>query len=71
MKLFKLSQSQMIGIIRHVLTFIGGILVTDGTINSTTENQIIGSLMALIGLIWSIVTKNNPTPPTPLSGTTS
>lgn len=53
----KMSPDQIMGIIRAVLTFIGGTLVTQGTITSSMENQIIGGVMALVGVIWSIIAK--------------
>jgi hypothetical protein len=58
----KPSISQILGIIRHLLTFVGGILVAKGTLSDATATQIIGGVVSLIGLIWSIVTKQ-PLPP--------
>ncbi len=69
----KLTEIQVLGILRHVLTFGGGILVAEGTISSALETQIIGGIITVVGAIWSIVSKPSPTPPTPptpLSGTT-
>jgi hypothetical protein len=47
------------GIIRHSLTFIGGILVTIGYVDPSQVNLISGSLMSLIGLIWSAYKNKN------------
>lgn len=57
----KLSQEQIFGIIRHVLTFTGGILVIKGVATDAVTNEIIGSTMSLIGLVWSVVSKKTPT----------
>jgi hypothetical protein len=53
----KLSKEQLLGIIRHALTFVGGILVTKGLIDEATVTEVIGGVMTLTGSIWSIVVK--------------
>jgi hypothetical protein len=45
------------GIIRHALTFVGGILVMKGLVDETTVTEIVGGAMTLTGAIWSIVDK--------------
>lgn len=55
----KLSKEQVLGIVRHTLTFVGGIVVMKGIIDETTVTEIIGGVMTLIGTIWSVVDKNN------------
>ena len=45
------------GIIRHGLTFVGGILVMKGLVDKTTITEIVGGVMTLTGAIWSIVDK--------------
>ena len=59
-----ITQDQLLGIVRHTLTFIGGILVWKGMIDSTMETQLIGSAVGLVGLVWSVL-KNTPPPPDP------
>lgn len=54
----KLTKEQVLGIIRHGLTFIGGIAVMKGLVDETTLTEIIGGVMTLTGTIWSIVDKN-------------
>ena len=53
----KLTKEQIMGIIRHGLTFIGGILVMKGLVDETTVTEIIGGAMTLTGAIWSIIDK--------------
>ena len=48
---------QILAVVRHTLTFLGGILVVKGTIDESTVNEIVGSLVTLTGLIWSIADK--------------
>lgn len=54
----KLSKEQLMGIVRHTLTFVGGILITKGLIDETILTEIIGGVTALSGAIWSIIAKN-------------
>jgi hypothetical protein len=53
----KLSKEQVLGIIRHALTFVGGILVMRGIVDETIVTEIVGGVMTLTGAIWSIVSK--------------
>lgn len=55
----KLSKEQLMGIVRHTLTFVGGILITKGLIDETILTEIIGGVTTLAGAIWSIIVKNN------------
>ena len=55
----KLSKEQIMGIIRHTLTFVGGIVVMKGLVDESTVTEIIGGAMTLTGAIWSIINKNN------------
>jgi hypothetical protein len=54
----KLTKEQILGIVRHGLTFIGGILITKGLIDESTATEIIGGVITLAGTIWSIIEKN-------------
>jgi hypothetical protein len=54
----KLTQQQVLGIVRHTLTFGGGILVTKGLLDEGMVAEISGVVITLIGAIWSIVEKN-------------
>ena len=54
----KLSKEQIMGVIRHALTFVGGILVMKGIIDEATVTEIIGGVMTLTGTIWSVINKN-------------
>ena len=54
----KLTKDQILGITRHALTFVGGILVMKGIIDETTITEIIGGVITLTGTIWSIIEKN-------------
>lgn len=53
----KLSKEQIMGIIRHALTFVGGVLIMKGLVSESTVTDIVGGVMTLTGAIWSIVDK--------------
>jgi hypothetical protein len=45
------------GILRHVLTTAGGALVAKGLTDSAGVEAIVGGLLAIFGVIWSITHK--------------
>lgn len=53
----KLTKEQIMGIIRHALTFVGGIVVMKGLVDESVITEIIGGAMTLTGAIWSIINK--------------
>jgi len=52
-----MTKEQLLGIVRHALTFIGGILVVKGYANDTTVQELLGGAVTFSGAIWSIVSK--------------
>lgn len=54
----KLTKEQVMGIVRHTLTFVGGLLITKGLIDESMLSEVVGALTTLSGVIWSIVAKN-------------
>lgn len=54
-----MKKEVVLGIVRHVLTFVGGILITKGLIDESTAQELVGSLVTTIGLIWSVIQKQN------------
>jgi len=52
-----MKKEQVLSILRHTLTFIGGILITRGIIDETLSNEIVGSIVTLTGLIWGVASK--------------
>lgn len=51
------------GLIRHTLTLAGGYLVAKGLASDSMVNDIVGGVIALIGVIWSVLHKKQATPP--------
>ncbi len=52
-----MNQLQKNGLIRHTLTFIGGLLLYNGLLNENEVQELVSASMTLIGLIWSILEK--------------
>jgi len=53
----RLTREQLLGVLRHTLTFVGGILITKGIIDEATVTEIIGGIITLTGTIWSVLAK--------------
>ena len=47
----------ILGVLRHVLTFAGGILVAKGLLEQGVLAEIIGGVMTVVGGIWSVIDK--------------
>lgn len=45
------------GLLRHVLTFLGGYLVTQGIIDEAMLAEIVGAVITLTGFVWSWLDK--------------
>ena len=54
----KLTKEQILGIVTHTLTFIGGIVIARGLVDETLVTEVIGGVLTLTGAIWSIIDKN-------------
>jgi hypothetical protein len=50
-----MNKEQVLGIIRHSLTFVGGILIMRGIANEAIINETVGAIITVVGAIWSIV----------------
>ncbi len=53
----KLTKDQILGITRHGLTFVGGLLIMKGLVDEALFTEISGGVMTLVGAIWSIINK--------------
>ena len=53
-----MKREQILGIIRHTLTFVGGILVMKGIVDNSTLEALVSGILTITGLIWSVVDKN-------------
>ena len=56
-----MSKEKVFGVIRHVLTFVGGGLVLLGYSDDAMVQELIGGVIALVGTVWSILDKKEIT----------
>jgi hypothetical protein len=54
-----MNKEQIMGLIRHVLTFVGGIMVAKGLASDEMSTELIGGVMTVVGSVWSIITKKS------------
>ena len=52
-----MSKEKLMGIVRHVLTFVGGGLVILRYSDDAMAQELVGGIMALVGTVWSIIDK--------------
>ncbi len=50
-------KDQVLGIVRHALTFVGGIIIAHGLVDDALFQEILGGVMTLVGAIWSVASK--------------
>ena len=55
-----MNKEQIMGIVRHALTFVGGVLVIKGMATEAMTNEVIGAVMTAVGAVWSVI-KNGKT----------
>lgn len=52
-----MNKEQILGVLRHVLTFAGGILVFRGVLDDALLQELVGGVITLTGTVWSVVSK--------------
>jgi hypothetical protein len=52
-----MNKEKVLGILRHTLTFVGGILVAKGLVDETVISEVVGALITVIGGVWSVLIK--------------
>lgn len=53
----KLSREEFLGLVRHGLTFVGGVIVAGGLLDAGLWAELTGGLLTISGVIWSIISK--------------
>lgn len=48
-----MNKTQVLGIIRHLLTFGGGFVVAKGWGSEALVTEVVGGIVAITGAIWS------------------
>jgi len=52
-----MKKEQILGLVRHALTIVGGALVAKGYIEEDILGEAIGGILSIAGVIWSILDK--------------
>ena len=52
-----MKQEQILGIIRHILTFGGGLLVMKGVADDDIIQDVTGAIITFVGTLWSFIDK--------------
>lgn len=60
-----MTKERILGILRHVLTFVGGIVVAKGWLDDVTYMELAGAVVSLVGALWSVFSKKSTETTTP------
>ena len=52
-----MQKEQVLGLVRHALTVIGGAAVANGYLEESITQEIVGVVLTVVGIIWSITSK--------------
>lgn len=52
-----MSKEQTLGIVRHALTFGGGLLIARGYGDPQLVTELVGGIVSIVGAFWSIKSK--------------
>jgi hypothetical protein len=50
-----MNKEQVLGVVRHILTFGGGIVVSRGMLDEATMTAVVGAVITIGGALWSIL----------------
>jgi len=53
-----MNKEQILGLIRHILTSVGGALIMLGYFDEALVTEVSGGLMTAIGFVWSVIDKH-------------
>jgi hypothetical protein len=52
-----LNQAMVLGLVRHVLTLVGGYLAAKGLLDPANVDTVVGAVLAIAGAGWSVKAK--------------
>ena len=52
-----MNSESLWGIVRHILTTVGGALVTSGYVSEAQLETLVGAVVILAGVAWSVIQK--------------
>jgi hypothetical protein len=54
----KTNKEHILSIVRHSLTFLGGLMIMKGILDHSLMTEMVGAIVTIVGSVWSII-KNN------------
>lgn len=54
-----MRKNQVMSIVRHTLTFVGGLLVAKGTLDEGTAHELGGAVVTVAGILWGLFDKKD------------
>ncbi len=55
----RIMNEKIKGIVRHVLTFAGGYLITAGILDEQMLMELVGAIITITGFAWSFISKKD------------
>ena len=52
-----MNPETILGVIRHILTFLGGFAIAKGYISADTLPGLVGAVITIVGVVWSAIDK--------------
>ncbi len=52
-----MNKESVLGVLRHILTFGGGLAVSKGYLDEASSVELVGAAITIIGVAWSIIQK--------------
>ena len=52
-----IDKEQVLGLVRHALTCLGGVLIAKGLASDAQISEMIGAAVTLVGTVWSVLSK--------------
>ena len=52
-----MNKEQILGLIRHILTSVGGAVIMLGYFDESLVTEVSGGLITAIGFVWSVIDK--------------
>lgn len=56
-----MNRDSILGLLRHALTTAGGALVAQGGISDSEVTAVAGSIVTIVGVLWSVAEKRRRT----------
>ena len=57
-----MNVQEVMGVVRAVLSGVGGILVTKGFLGSSDVEIVVGAVVSVVTVVWSVLQKRGTTP---------